>query len=135
MGVDSELERVVELSNKHQTANSKARGAIKVLMDKNKAAAAAATAALAKRANADIAKARGTQARNLRQFKQDLTKSTEKVYQKMAADSAAQQEAMSGLNAQLTSSKAATAASLKKSKALFVSRTDTLLNKITQNAA
>jgi len=133
--VDSELERIVELSNKHQTANSKARGAIKVLMDKNKAAAAAATAALAKRANADIAKARGTQARNLRQFKQDLTKSTEKVYQKMAADSAAQQEAMSGLNAQLTSSKAATAASLKKSKALFVSRTDTLLNKITQNAA
>merc|ERR1712196_587241 len=52
----------------------------------------------------------------------------------MSADSEAQQRAMAGLNEKLNQSAAATAASLKAAKQLFVSRTDTLTNKISENA-
>merc|ERR1712196_686698 len=52
----------------------------------------------------------------------------------MSADSEAQQRAMAGLNEKLNQSAAATAASLKAAKQLFVSRTDTLTNNTPENA-
>merc|ERR1719218_506995 len=109
--------------------NKKARGVIRQIMNKNKRAAAAYTKALANRADADI-----KQAAALREFKKDLTTATGKLYEKMSADSEAQQRAMAGLNEKLNQSAAATAASLKAAKQLFVSRTDTLTNKISENA-
>merc|ERR1712159_326001 len=128
--VDAEIKELINKSDAMQTENKKARGVIRQIMNKNKRAAAAYTKALANRADADIKKARGQQARALRQFKKDLTTATGKLYEKMSADSEAQQRAMAGLNEKLNESAAATAASLKAAKQLFVSRTDTLTNKI-----
>lgn len=132
--VDGELKRLINKSDVEFSNNKKERGIIKESMNKNKKRAAAETKALANRADADIRKARSQQAHALRAFKKDLTGATGKLYEKMSADSAAQQAAMTGLNNKLTSSAAATAASLKSAKQLFVSRTDTLMNKITENA-
>merc|ERR1712159_337417 len=132
--VDAEIKELINKSDAMQTENKKARGVIRQIMNKNKRAAAAYTKALANRADADIKKARGQQARALRQFKKDLTTATGKLYEKMSADSEAQQRAMAGLNEKLNESAAATAASLKAANQLFVSRTDTLTNKISENA-
>jgi len=132
--VDAEMKALIKKSNTHKSVNIKARGVIKEVMDKNKEHASKITAQLAKKANADIKKARGQQAEALLQFKKDLTASTGKLYQKMSQDSEAQKLAMTGLNGKLSDSAAATAGALKSSKALFVSRTDTLVNKISENA-
>merc|ERR1719454_2525612 len=94
------------------------------LEDQNKKIAAQATKSLSEEAHADIKKLRS---------KQDLTIATEKLYAKMGEDSLAQQTAMTNLHSQLSSSKAATANALKNAKTLFDSRTNTLVNKITQN--
>jgi len=132
--VDGEIKELINKSDAMQTENKKARGVIRQIMNKNKRAAAAYTKALANRADADIKKARSQQAAALREFKKDLTTATGKLYEKMSADSEAQQRAMAGLNEKLNQSAAATAASLKAAKQLFVSRTDTLTNKISENA-
>merc|ERR1712159_369510 len=103
-------------------------------MDQNKAAAAEEVANLAKGANAAIKAARSQAAAYLRGFKKDLTSATESVYDKLAKDSAAQQEALSALKATLTTAKADTAAALKEAKSVFASRVDSLTNAITANA-
>merc|ERR1712159_421894 len=89
---------------------------------------------LAKEANAAIKKARSQQAAYPRGFKQDLTSATEGLYDKLAKDSAAQQEALSELKATLTTAKADSAAALKNAKEVFASRVDSLTNAITANA-
>merc|ERR1712159_832805 len=89
---------------------------------------------LAKEANAAIKKARSQQAAYLRGFKQDLTSATEGLYDKLAKDSAAQQEALSELKASLTTAKADSAAALKGAKEVFKSRVNSLTNAITANA-
>merc|ERR1719502_79494 len=102
--------------------NKKVDGEIKELINKSDAM------------QTENKKARSQQAAALREFKKDLTTATGKLYEKMSADSEAQQRAMAGLNEKLNQSAAATAASLKAAKQLFVSRTDTLTNKISENA-
>merc|ERR1712100_19204 len=74
--VDGELKRILEVSNTMQSTNRKERGAIKLLMDQNKAEAARYTKEVGDAATAEIKKVRGEQAASLRSFKQDLTKST-----------------------------------------------------------
>merc|ERR1719174_3640933 len=131
--VKGELGRITKLSNHYQSTNAKARGVIKALEDQNKKIAAQATKSLSEEAHADIKKLRSKQAHDVISFKQDLTIATEKLYAKMGEDSLAQQTAMTNLHSQLSSSKAATANALKNAKTLFDSRTNTLVNKITQN--
>merc|ERR1711959_355222 len=131
--VKGELGRITKLSNHYQSTNAKARGVIKALEDQNKKIAAQATKAPSEEAHADIKKLRSKQAHDVISFKQDLTIATEKLYAKMGEDSLAQQTAMTNLHSQLSSSKAATANALKNAKTLFDSRTNTLVNKITQN--
>merc|ERR1719502_2335234 len=106
--VDAEIKELINKSDAMQTENKKARGVIRQIMNKNKRAAAAYTKALANRADADIKKARSQQAAALREFKKDLTTATGKLYEKMSADSEAQQRAMAGLNEKLNQSAAAT---------------------------
>merc|ERR1712159_507238 len=131
--VKGELGRITKLSNHYKSTNAKARGVIKALEDQNKKIAAQATKSLSEEAHADIKKLRSKQAHDVISFKQDLTIATEKLYAKMGEDSLAQQTAMTNLHSQLASSKAATANALKNAKTLFDSRTNTLVNKITQN--
>merc|ERR1719478_95649 len=131
--VKGELGRITKLSNHYKSTNAKARGVIKALEDQNKKIAAQATKSLSEEAHADIKKLRSKQAHDVISFKQDLTIATEKLYAKMGEDSLAQQTAMTNLHSQLSSSKAATANALKNAKTLFDSRTNTLVNKITQN--
>merc|ERR1712159_238449 len=111
--VTAEIGRLVKFSDKTHTANKAARGVIRKIMDENKAAAAEEVANLAKEANAEIKKARGQQAAYLLGFKKDLTEATEGLYNKLAKDSADQQQALSELKATLTTAKADTAAALK----------------------
>jgi len=132
--VDAEMKRLIAKSDKSHTDNKKARGVIRKIMDENKAAAAEEVANLAKEANAAIIKARSEAAAYLRGFKKDLTESTEKVYEKLSKQSAAQQEALSELKATLATAKADTAAALKESKEVFASRVNSLTNAITANA-
>merc|ERR1719313_2807346 len=132
--VDAEMKRLLKYSDKTHTANKAARGVIRKIMDENKAAAAEEVRNLAKEANAAIKKARSQQAAYLRGFKQDLTSATEGLYDKLAKDSAAQQEALSDLKASLTTAKADSAAALKSAKSVFASRVNSLTNAITANA-
>merc|ERR1712100_969679 len=132
--VDGELKRILEVSNTMQSTNRKERGAIKLLMDQNKAEAARYTKEVGDAATAEIKKVRGEQAASLRSFKQDLTKSTEDLFKKLAEDGLAQNAAMADLNSDLAANKAQTAEALKSAKSVFASRTNTLINKITANA-
>jgi len=131
--VTEEMARIESKSDEHNTANVAARGVIRNIMNQNKATAAAEVAALSKRANADIAKARGQQAALLKTFKKDLTHATDGLYAKLSADESAQSSAMSALNKNLGEQKAATAASLKSAKAVFASKVTTLTNAISAN--
>merc|ERR1711968_298353 len=128
--VDEEMARIEAKSNAHHTANIKARGVIRDIMNQNKAAAAAEVKALSKRANADIKKARAEQAALLKSFKKDLTHATDGLYEKLSSDEVAQNSAMAALNKKLHEEQAATAASLKAAKALFASKVNTLTNAI-----
>ena len=93
----------------------------------NKKIAAQATKALSESAHADISKLRSKQARDVLEFKKDLTDSTEKLYKKMGDDELAQNLAMGSLNADLSKSKASTAQALKSARDVFVSRHRSLL--------
>merc|ERR1711871_1155801 len=132
--VDAEIARLVKFSDKTFSQNKAARGVIKKIMDENKAAAAEEVANLAKEAYASIKATRSKQHAYLKGFKKDLTESTEKLYNKLAKDSAAQQEALSDMKAALSTAKADTAAALKDAKDVFASRVTSLTDAITANA-
>jgi len=132
--VDAEMKRILGKSNDYETKNKEARGIIRKIMDENKQAAAQETAELAKETQADLKKLRSEQAGTLLQFKQDLTASTEAVYEKLAKDNAAQEAALSGMKGDLATATATTAKALADAKDVFTSRTITLENAITANA-
>merc|ERR1711871_1161129 len=132
--VDAEMKRILKKSNAYETKNKEARGIIRKIMDENKQAAAQETAELAKETRADLKKLRSEQAGTLLQFKQDLTASTEAVYEKLAKDNAAQQAALEGMKGDLATATATTAKALADAKDVFTSRTITLENAITANA-
>merc|ERR1711871_1430546 len=132
--VDGELKRILEKSNDYETKNVAARGIIRKIMDENKQAAAQETAELAKETRADLKKLRSEQAGTLLQFKQDLSASTEAVYEKLAKDNAAQQAALEGMKGDLATATATTAKALADAKDVYTSRTITLENAITANA-
>jgi len=131
--VKDELTRITGISNKYKSDNANARGIIRKLENENKKIAAQATKALSTSAHADISKLRSKQARDVLEFKKDLTDSTEKLYKKMGDDELAQNLAMGSLNADLSKSKASTAQALKSARDVFVSRHRSLTNKITAN--
>jgi len=131
--VKDELARITGISNKYKSDNANARGIIRKLENENKKIAAQATKALSESAHADISKLRSKQARDVLEFKKDLTDSTEKLYKKMGDDELAQNLAMGSLNADLTKSKASTAQALKSARDVFVSRHRSLTNKVTAN--
>merc|ERR1719487_2335735 len=74
-------------------------------MDENKATAAEETLALKNEAEAALTETRRLQNEHLSGFKKDLTEATEKLYKKLADDKTAQEEAIEGLEGQLTTAK------------------------------
>merc|ERR1712072_1262479 len=70
----AELKRIAELSNKRNSEDKRARGALRAVMDENKKAAAEEVAEL----NAGIAKLRAKNAANAREMKKDLSDATQK---------------------------------------------------------
>jgi len=131
--VKAEMARIEALANEHASLNRNARGVIKEVMDKNKQAAHDEVKALSKKSHADLKKARAEQAAHLLGFKKDLTHSTEKLYEKMAADAVQQNTAIAALHSDLGNAKTAAAASLENAKKIFGSKTTTLTNAITAN--
>merc|ERR1711881_630561 len=133
--VFAERNKIVKIANRRHSSNVRARGMLRKLMDQNKAAAKEEVGALAKRSYALLSKLRGRQSRYRRTFAQDLTHATKKLHITLNKASAAQEQVLSGMKKSLTYTKAATAAQLKATKAMFKSRVNTLVNAITANAA
>jgi len=132
-GVDSEIIRVIKLSDSYETKDKKARGVIRKIMNENKRIAHEETNNLGKEARQTLANVDSEQNALVLGFKKDLTAATKKVAAKMAADAKAQDEANTSLNGDLVGAKAGTAAALKAAKANFASRINTLTNVVTAN--
>merc|ERR1711966_387240 len=96
--VTAELHRINELSNDRFSESKKARGVLKEIMDKNKAAAAEEVAALAVKLEKDIAKLRATNAHNKIEMAKSLSDSTEKFYEALAKQQKAHMAGTDALN-------------------------------------
>merc|ERR1719451_89377 len=82
--VSAELKRIVRVSDRRFSASKRARGKLKLLMDENKAAAAAEVKALSVSLKHKLAKARGRNARNRREMAKDLSGATKALYERMS---------------------------------------------------
>merc|ERR1711968_74678 len=82
--VEEGLVHIEELSNKRFSENKAARGVLRKLMDDNKAAAAAETAALKDHLEAELAKARKVNHDARIEMAKDLTEATEKFQEALA---------------------------------------------------
>merc|ERR1719486_1083374 len=107
--VAGELKRIVRISDSRFSASKRARGKLKMLMDENKAAAAAEVKSLAINLKHKLSKARGRNARNRREMAKDLSKAT-------------------------SAAKMASANALKRAKGQFASKISMLTNVIAANA-
>merc|ERR1740130_2242394 len=77
---------LVKKSNKYYSDDVRARGAIKAVIAEHKRIAADEVKALASEAESTIGAVVGEQSELLDGFKKDLTKATEEVYAKLAAN-------------------------------------------------
>jgi hypothetical protein len=132
---EAEMARIIKKSNEYYSDDKRARGGLKAIIDEHKRIAADETATLAKEATKTIATVEQEQRDLLDGFKKDLTKATEEVYAKLAADNLAQIEAQEALTDMHVSAKAATAAALADAHKTFDSRVTSLTNVITANKA
>merc|ERR1719331_2323401 len=82
--VSAELKRIVRVSDRRFSASKRARGKLKLLMDENKAAAAAEVKALSVSLKNKLAKARSRNARNRREMAKDLSGATKALYERMS---------------------------------------------------
>merc|ERR1719231_209646 len=91
--VEEGLVHIEELSNKRFSENKAARGVLRKLMDDNKAAAAAETAALKTHLEGELQKARKVNHDARIEMAKDLTEATEKFQESLSAQAKAQQAA------------------------------------------
>merc|ERR1712100_982726 len=80
----AELKRIEDKMNHQQSVSEKARGALRMVLDENKRAAAEETAELDKLFKAKIAKERSRAAEIARGAAKDLSAATQKMYADMA---------------------------------------------------
>jgi hypothetical protein len=132
--VDSELNRLVKLSNDNYAESKRARGVLKHIMDENKRIAHEEVMALAKEAKASLKETNSMQNAFLSGFKKDLTKATEGLYSKMAANQKQQDAAMAGLKGAQAAAIATTAGALKSAEKQWNSRLESLNNAVVANA-
>merc|ERR1711966_238272 len=132
--VDSELDRLVKLSNDNYSESKRARGVIKKIMDEDKRIVHQEVMALAKEGKAALKKTNSMQNAFLAGFKKDLSDATEKVYDKMDQNQRAQEEAMSALKGAQATAIATTKGALKAAEKQWNSRLTSLNNAVVANA-
>merc|ERR1711939_907895 len=129
----AEMDRVIRLADRRFSSSKRARGKLKELFNKNKIVAAQEIKDLRKSSDAKLKKLRAFMAQLRREAAKDLTSSTKKMYQRMAAQQAEQLNNHEKLSQSLRMAKASTAAAVKSAKAEFASRFNTLVNTVTSN--
>jgi len=131
--VDAELKRTEKLANDRFSESKRARGKLRMLMDENKQAAAAEVKTLKDELTTKIAKARSKNASNKREMAKDLTKATEKFYEKFSAQQKADLEASNTLDAATGAAKVASANALAAARTQFDSQVIMLTNVVVAN--
>merc|ERR1719313_3116191 len=129
--VKNDLFRVEDLSNKRHSADARARGALRKIMDENKEAAFQETKALREKLHAEVDAINKQNAENAREMAKDTTEASQKFGEALQKQADAQAAATAGLNAATT---AASASALKNAQATFDSKIVSLTNTIAANA-
>merc|ERR1719478_1834041 len=132
--VAGELKRIVRISDSRFSSSKRARGKLKMLMDENKAAAAAEVKSLAINLKHKLSKARGRNARNRREMAKDLSKATKHLYERMSNMQKRNEANAKALGKATSAAKMASANALKRAKAQFASKISMLTNVIATNA-
>lgn len=132
--VDEELKRVRELANAEFTENKKARGQMRLLMDQYKRAASDEVSAFQDKILEKVTKARATNAANKREMAKSLTVATENFYEKLAAQSKADDDATKVLNKATEAAKLKAAKELKGAEDLFATKIVDLTNTVSENS-
>merc|ERR1719271_1924520 len=129
----AELKRIEDKMNHQEETAEKARGALRMVLDENKRAAAEETAELDKLFKAKIAKERRSAAEIARGAAKDLSAATQKMYADMAEvaenNAAANEASAAAISKYSAESQAAIAASRKD----FNARLNTLTNTVAAN--
>merc|ERR1711998_546176 len=105
--VESELARLFKKSDTDFSASKRARGKLKAILDENKRIAHDETMELAEQTRTTLKKVSDEAHGHLLGFKQDLTKATEGLYEKLAADKTAQQNVIASMTGALETAQAA----------------------------
>jgi hypothetical protein len=129
-----ELLRIEKLSNDRQSEAKRARGALGVVMDENKKAAAEEVAELRSQLQGEINKLRAKNAANKIEMAKDLTEATQKFSEKLAIQVKAQNAAHASLASSTAAASAASSAALKSAQAAFDSKITGLTNTVAAHA-
>merc|ERR1712057_62 len=132
--VSAELKRIVRVSDRRFSASKRARGKLKLLMDENKAAAAAEVKALSTSLKNKLAKARSRNARNRREMAKDLSGATKALYERMSNMQKRNARNAAALRAATRAASIASANALKRAKSQFASKISMLTNVVAANA-
>merc|ERR1712159_265136 len=132
--VSAELKRIVRVSDRRFSASKRARGKLKLLMDENKAAAAAEVRALSVSLKNKLAKARSRNARNRREMAKDLSGATKALYERMSNMQKRNERNAASLRASTSAAALASANALKRAKGQFASKISMLTNVISANS-
>merc|ERR1719506_1586964 len=132
--VTADLIRVEDLSNKRHSADARARGALRKIMDENKEAAHEETQALSRKLHAEVDRINKQNAENAREMAKDTTEASQKFGEALQKQADAQAAATAGLNAATAAATAASASALKNAQAQFDSKIVSLTNTIAANA-
>merc|ERR1719498_541058 len=133
--VKAELKRVEKLSNDRFSADKRARGALRKIMDDNKKAAAAEVKALGAKLSSKLHKLEKRNAENRREMAKDLTSATETFSAELGKQVDAQNAAHNALSSATAAATAASAGALMRAQAMFDSKIVQLTNTVAANAA
>merc|ERR1712100_794425 len=129
----AELDRIEKLANKRNAEDVRARGALRQVMDENKAAAQEEVKALKTKLMAGIDELRSKNAANRRELASDLSKATEEFSGKLAAQKKAQDAAHASLTNAIGAATAKSASELKAAQEMFDSKITMLTNTVVAN--
>merc|ERR1712093_408617 len=132
--VSAELKRIVRVSDRRFSASKRARGKLKLLMDENKAAAAAEVKALSTSLKNKLAKARSRNARNRREMAKDLSGATKALYERMSNMQKRNARNAAALRSATSAASLASANALERAKGQFASKISMLTNVISANS-
>merc|ERR1712139_107874 len=131
--VNAEIKRIIKLSDDRFTHSKKARGKLRMIMDENKAAAAAEVAALAKDLDTKLTKLDQKRMNNRLSMEQDLALASKHYYERLSNVQKEHQAATGALNAATQAAEVAASNSLSKAKANWNSKIIMTANTVAAN--